>query len=227
VTALQARVAIAQGDLAAARRWAAAAGVVVADQLTYVREYEHLTLARLLLAEDGARSVAAAEGLVRRLLAAAEDGQRAGAVIEALTLLAAARLATGDRETALRLLRDALARAERSGHVQLFLDAGPEVVAALHALADGDDPPPHVHRVLERTGPAVALPSPGPALVVDLSDRERDVLRLLRSELSGPEIARTLHVSLNTFRTHTKSIYAKLGVNTRRAAVGRAGQLGL
>jgi LuxR family maltose regulon positive regulatory protein len=64
-------------------------------------------------------------------------------------------------------------------------------------------------------------------LVEELSSRERDVLRLLRSDLSGPEVARELLVSLNTLRTHTKSIYAKLGVTSRREAVRRADELGL
>jgi LuxR family maltose regulon positive regulatory protein len=53
------------------------------------------------------------------------------------------------------------------------------------------------------------------------------VLRLLRSELTGPEIAAELVVSLNTVRTHTKSIFMKLGVTSRRAAVRRADELGL
>ena len=60
-----------------------------------------------------------------------------------------------------------------------------------------------------------------------LSERERDVLRLLRTDLNGPEIASGLMVSLNTMRTHTNNIYIKLGVNTRRAAVRRAEDLGL
>ena len=64
-------------------------------------------------------------------------------------------------------------------------------------------------------------------LVEPLSERELDVLRLLATDLDGPDIARQLFVSLNTMRTHTKSIYAKLGVNSRRAAVRRAEELGL
>jgi LuxR family maltose regulon positive regulatory protein len=64
-------------------------------------------------------------------------------------------------------------------------------------------------------------------LVEPLSARELDVLRLLASDLGGPDIARQMLVSLNTVRTHTKNIYAKLGVNTRREAVTRAGELGL
>ena len=53
------------------------------------------------------------------------------------------------------------------------------------------------------------------------------MLRLLATDLDGPAIARELVVSLNTVRTHTKNIYAKLGVNSRRAAVTRAGALEL
>ena len=60
-----------------------------------------------------------------------------------------------------------------------------------------------------------------------LSERELEVLKLLRSELSGPEIAGQLIVSINTLRTHTKNIYNKLGVNNRRAAVRRAEELDL
>ncbi len=64
-------------------------------------------------------------------------------------------------------------------------------------------------------------------LIEPLSDRELDVLKRLGTEMSGPEIARTLMISLNTLRTHTKNIYSKLDVNSRRAAVGRAQELGL
>ena len=65
------------------------------------------------------------------------------------------------------------------------------------------------------------------ALVDPLSGRELEVLRLLGSDLDGPAIARHLVVSLNTVRTHTKHIYTKLDVNSRRTAISRAHQLGL
>lgn len=60
-----------------------------------------------------------------------------------------------------------------------------------------------------------------------LSERERDVVRLLATTLTGPEIAGKLYVSLNTLRTHTKHIFTKLDVNSRQAAVHRAKELGL
>jgi len=65
------------------------------------------------------------------------------------------------------------------------------------------------------------------ALIDPLSERELDVLRLLGTELDGPDIARELMVSLSTMRTHTKNIYTKLAVTNRRAAVRRAAELGL
>ena len=64
-------------------------------------------------------------------------------------------------------------------------------------------------------------------LVEPLSEREFEVLRLLGTELSGPEIANELVVSLHTIRTHTQNIYSKLGVNNRRAAIRRAEELDL
>ena len=77
------------------------------------------------------------------------------------------------------------------------------------------------------TGQDSPAAHPSQALIDPLSERELDVLRLLGSELDGPAIARELMVSLNTVRTHTKNIYAKLAVTNRRAAVRRAAELGL
>ena len=68
--------------------------------------------------------------------------------------------------------------------------------------------------------------SPQPALE-PISPRELQVLRLLASDLSGPEMARKLEIALSTVRTHTKSIFSKLEVRTRRAAVKRATELNL
>jgi LuxR family maltose regulon positive regulatory protein len=64
-------------------------------------------------------------------------------------------------------------------------------------------------------------------LIEPLSQRELAVLRLFKTELSGPEIAQELVIGLSTVRTHTKSIYSKLNVTNRRAAVKRAAELNL
>lgn len=65
------------------------------------------------------------------------------------------------------------------------------------------------------------------SLIEPLSGREVEVLQALKSDLSGPEIADSLFVSLNTLRTHTKNIYSKLDVNNRRAAIRKALELNL
>lgn len=65
------------------------------------------------------------------------------------------------------------------------------------------------------------------SLIEPLSERELEVLRLLKTELSGPDIADVLMIALSTLRTHTQNIYGKLGVSNRRAAVRKAEELNL
>jgi LuxR family maltose regulon positive regulatory protein len=85
----------------------------------------------------------------------------------------------------------------------------------------------HLRRLLVATTRTEHQSGRPAALVQPLSDRELDVLRLLGTDLDGPDIARALSVSLNTMRTHTRNIYAKLGVTSRRAAVRQAHELNL
>jgi LuxR family maltose regulon positive regulatory protein len=225
VTASKARIEVKLGDLDAGARWADAHGLSAHGELSYVREFEHLTLAGVLLARGSADAVEQATGLLRRLLTAADDGHRDGSAIEILVLLAVAQNAAGDNTGATASLSQALARAEPEGYVRSFLDADPAVTDLLRPLAGMSDG--HAARILA-SGQSAPLRRRSRANDPDeLSDRELDVLRLLRSDLSGPEVARELHVSLNTLRTHTKHIYTKLGATNRREAVTRAGELGL
>jgi LuxR family maltose regulon positive regulatory protein len=87
--------------------------------------------------------------------------------------------------------------------------------------------PTYARQLLTAFGEVAETPPAGRDLAEPLSERELAVLRLLATDLGGPDIARELLVSLNTMRTHTKNIYGKLGVNNRRAAVRRAGELQL
>ena len=227
VTATTARVRLAAGDVEGAERWAASTGLSADDDLVYVQEYEHLTLAWVLLASGRAGD---AVPLLERLLAAAEAGRRGGGAIEALLLLALAHSVGGDAARALAALDDGLSRAALEGYVRVFLDAGATMVALLEAtVRRGGAAADRAAVILAARAGAAPAPTAPPRqdLVDELSKRELDVLRLLRSELTGPEIAGELVVSLNTVRTHTKNIFAKLGVTNRRAAVRRADELGL
>ena len=89
----------------------------------------------------------------------------------------------------------------------------------LKAAAKRGIAPKYVPRLLAAFGKVEERAPFKQDMLDPLSERELDVLRLLGTDLSGPEIAHELMVSLNTMRTHTKNIYAKLGVTSRRAAV--------
>jgi LuxR family maltose regulon positive regulatory protein len=231
VHALQARIWISQGMLPEARVWARQNTLSPTDDLNYIREFEHLTLARLVLAE-GARErsdpkIGEATGLLERLRIAAENGGRMGSVIEILVVQALARQAGNDIEGALGSLERAVALAEPEGYVRVFLDEGPAMAGLLTGAIRQPSSSDYPRRLLAAAVAPVAHAPIDQALIEPLSERELDVLRLLEGELGGPDIARELTLSLATVRTHTSNIYAKFGVNNRRAAVRRAAELGL
>jgi LuxR family maltose regulon positive regulatory protein len=224
VAAMRARVWVRQGRSERALAWAADRGLSPDDEPEYLREYEHITLARALVA----RGDSAAEAFLGRLLSAAEAGGRFGSVLEILVLRAIALQHRGYLEAAVATVADALGMAEPEGYVRTFADEGPPLATLLRAAAKRGVTTAYVVRLLGSPSPgALERTARSDVLIDPLSERELDVLRLLATELNGPEIARHLVVSLNTVRTHTKSIYAKLGVGSRRAAVLRAEQLGL
>jgi LuxR family maltose regulon positive regulatory protein len=236
VPALKARVWIMQGRFGAALDWARERGLSVDDDLSYLREFEHITLARALVAqyqgERAERAVQQAARLLERLLQAAEAGGRTGRVIEILVLQALAHQALGNGPAALGFLGRAVTMAAPEGYVRVFADAGPSLASLLRAATKQGTRQDYARRLLaavsgpERSSAAGRSPA-DQALIEPLSERELDVLRLLGSELDGPAIARELMVSLNTLRTHTKRIYAKLAVTNRRAAVRRGAELNL
>jgi LuxR family maltose regulon positive regulatory protein len=236
IGAMKARVWIAQGRLREALDWAREQGLSADDEPGYLREFQHITLARILLAQSRSshpkRPLNEAIGLLERLRNAAEEGGRMGSAIEILVLQALAYQARGDLPAALPPLERALTLAEPEGYVRVFLNEGADMQQLLREASRRGIMPDYTGKLLgefkdeKETRQAVAPPAPQ-SLVEPLSQRELDVLRLFKTELSGPEIAHELVIGLSTVRTHTKSIYSKLGVNSRRAAVRRAEELGL
>jgi LuxR family transcriptional regulator, maltose regulon positive regulatory protein len=237
VSAQRARVLLAQGRVDEALDWARRQHLAPDDDLAYVREYEHVTLARILVHQGPGEPLETAVRLLDRLQAAAEGGGRTGTLVEILALQA---LAHGEHQVpeALSLLERALRLAEPEGYVRVFVGEGKRMAMLLDVLAHRDRSWAYPRRLLaafepeppDRTGRTDRTDLTYRAargLLDPLSERELDVLRLLATDLDGPEIARRLFISVNTLRTHTKNIYAKLGVQSRRAAVTRARELGL
>jgi LuxR family maltose regulon positive regulatory protein len=236
IPASRARVHIARGRLEDAAAWARAHHVTPDGPSDYSAEYDQLTLARLLIAQHRAaprpKTLEAARTLLDRIVAAAEAADRGGSLVEALLVRSLAHRHS-DRDAALADLGRALRAGVPVGYRRLFLDEGPPMGELLRAAAGRPD--------LLGSAEAAALlraaerqqddPSPTrpPALGSQepLSEREVEVLRLLATDLTGPDIAGRLFMSVNTFRTHTRHIFTKLDANTRRAAVSRADELGL
>jgi LuxR family maltose regulon positive regulatory protein len=256
-SAMKARIWVTQGRLVEALGWAGEQGLAPDNDLYYLREFEHITLARILIAQyqndrmEG--TIHAVMRLLDRLLQAAEEGGRMGSVIEILVLQALAHEVQGNLPPALMPLERALTLAEPEGYVRIFVDEGKPMAELLTRIEAKDGTflvkeyilkllsAFELHKEIDRSGSALrSTPmeknrssllakqavSPQP-LIEPLSERELEVLRLLRTDLSGPEIARECMLSLSTVRTYTQHIYAKLGVNNRRAAVRRAVELDL
>jgi LuxR family maltose regulon positive regulatory protein len=243
ISARKARILVAQDRLTKALEWVREQGLSPDNDLCYLREFEHITLARILIAQyqkdrvDG--PLHAAMRLLDRLLQAAEDGRRMGSVIEILVLQALAYQAEGDITPALMSLERALTLAEPEGYVRIFVEEGKPMADLLTRVGENwssflakqvVSPQTLIEPEVRPAKDMLDEPESRPtrlSLVETLSKRELEVLRLLRTDLNGPEIARELVVSLSTVRTHTQNIYTKLGVNNRRAAIRRAEELHL
>jgi LuxR family maltose regulon positive regulatory protein len=148
--------------------------------------------------------------------------------LKVMVLQAVALHSKGETGQAVQLLGDTLVLAEPGGCIRIFVDEGPIMAALLREAAKHDTAPDYVRQLRAAFGKGKSSTTPNTQLLIEpLSERELEVLRLLGTELSGPEIARELMVSVNTMYTHTKNIYSKLSVNDRRAATRRAEELGL
>jgi LuxR family maltose regulon positive regulatory protein len=243
VAALKARVCVRQGRLTEALDWARDRGLSVDDDLSYLREFEHVTLARILIAQyksDCAnRSILEAMGLLERLLQAAEEGGRTGSVIEILMLQALAHHAHGDIPSALDPLERALTLAEPEGYVRIFVDEGLPMARLLSEAAAHRIMPDYIGKLLAafedatkdegRTtelSPSSSVIRPS-SLVEPLSQRELEVLQLIAQGLSNREIGERLFLALNTVKGHNRKIFGKLQVQRRTEAVARARELGL
>jgi len=126
--ALRANIWIKQGKLNKALNWVQVKGLSAEDDLSYIREFEHFTLARVLIAQFKSKQdeshILKASGLLKRLLKAAEEGDRTGSVIEILTMQALAYEAQENIELGLESLKRALTLAEPEGYVRIFVDEG-------------------------------------------------------------------------------------------------------
>ncbi len=245
MAAAQAQLWLAQDNLAAARRWAARSGLHTDDELTYPREAEYLTLARLLIAlgqdDPAGQTLQDALRLLDRLLIAAEAGARMRSVIEILILRTLALRAQTDLAGALAALERALSLAESEGYIRSFVDEGAPMADLLREASARGITPAYVARLLAAFGkdeggrmkdeapsarphPSSFIPQP---LAESLSERELEILQLIADGFSNQAIADRLVIALSTVKRHINNIYGKLAVQSRTQALMRARELKL
>jgi LuxR family maltose regulon positive regulatory protein len=236
IAALKAQVYLKQGHLSKAQAWLRECSLAANDDLSYLHEFEYLTLARVRMAEG---SFAGMNELLERLRQAAEAQGRMGCVIEISIVQALAHQAQGDPTAALASLDRALTLAEPEGYVRIFVDEG-EAMRLLIADAririekqrnrEGQRLIGYADKLLAAFGkstdvqPSAFSPQP---LIEPLSPRELEVLSLIAEGFSNQEIADRLFLALSTVKGYTRTIFDKLQVQRRTEAVARARELDL
>jgi LuxR family maltose regulon positive regulatory protein len=236
VEALKARIYLKQGRLAKAQNWVREQGLSIDDEISYLREFELITLVRVLLAEYQSShvegTVQGALHLLDRLLVAAEAGKRIGSMIEISIVQALAHHARGNTAKAFQSLQRALDLAEPEGYLRIFIDEGKAMTELLTSLnrPQGDKGlREYLRKLLIASEKQVEnTPAAPPQPLIDpLSDRELEVLHLAAQGLSNDEISKRLFLSVSTVKGHNLRIFGKLQVKSRTEAVARARELGL
>jgi LuxR family maltose regulon positive regulatory protein len=243
--AVQTRLALVQGNLAVAAAWAKASERGLGDDLRYLREVEHLALARVRIAQGSAHPTGPylrdALDLLDQLLAAAEASERFSSMIEIRILQALALQAQDGTSQALMVLEPALQRAAPDGYVRIFVDEGVPMAALLREAHQRGIVPDYTATLLAafprtesqglRTEPAEAIRSvlsPQSAIQVEpLSVRELEILHLIADGHSNQAIADRLVVAVSTVKKHVNNIYGKLDVQSRTQVLLRARELNL
>ncbi len=229
ILTLQARLALADGDLVAVQRWITGLDQSDSMQFPFTFEQERLMLARWHLAQGRGE---AALRLLQDLERTAQETGRRRSAFEAQALLALAYAAHEQREPARQILLTLLKQTCTEGYLRLFLDEGEAMAVLLRAFMLHLREQPFftylqgIVRAFPRSQGTLA-PSPAALLPEPLSPQERRVLLLLAPGRSNTEIARELVVSVNTVRTHIQNIYRKLDTHNRAAAVETARHLHL
>jgi LuxR family maltose regulon positive regulatory protein len=221
--AIEAALHLKQGDVQTAEQWAEKANLPLTEPLDRTRRHEYTIYVRLLLDRQEATK---AKTLLAKLEHAAREDGRHRHLLTIHIQQALVEQMLGNKVHAQKYLEQALHLAAPGDYVRAFLDEAPALSQLLSRARHVA--PEFVDELLSGFAAQESRPHPHTSILIEpLSERELEVLRLLATNLSAPEIADELVVAVSTIRSHTKHIYQKLDAHSRYEAVERARTLDL
>jgi LuxR family transcriptional regulator, maltose regulon positive regulatory protein len=221
----QARFWLATGQFALARLWAESCDLDPFLPPNYERHYEHLTLLRLLIADEQSEAVLK---VLDVMIESAEAQGRSGDLVEILVLQALALKQIEEHPRAVDALSRAMTIAEPSGYVCVFTGETPAITPLLRHAATRGAHRDYAQRLLSVIETTAAQPAQSQtALIETLSERELEVLRLVSAGLPNRDIGQHLFISEKTVKKHLSHILAKLDATNRTQAVDQARRIGL
>jgi len=236
IRAFEAEYALHRGHIGKASHWAERFRVEPFT-LPYLFYWPHLTLVRILMAQDTSDSRQQAADLLNQLNHFLISIHNKQFQIHVLALQAVLHYTLGEQSAALDRLTTALNLAEPSGIIRLFVDLEPQMFRLLKLLVRQNVASDYIGKILAtfRYDERAVIPKAADrpitsgyqSMVEPLTHRELDVLELLAQRLSNKEIAAKLFISAETVKWHLQNIYQKLWVNKRREAVEKANNLGI
>jgi LuxR family maltose regulon positive regulatory protein len=224
----QVRTWVNLGDYVSLERWIQTGDLRIGDMPNFKRDIDHIILARAMveLASNQPSSSYLEDvlSLIYNLEILAENANWNGKLIEILALKSKALLIANREDQALLAIEKALSLAAPEGYLRTFVDEGKSMEFLLQRVARDKRQNDYLQRLLAGFKPdqPIDLDISSQTLVESLSRRELDVLSMLATDMTGPEIAKEMNIALSTLRFHTRNIYGKLAVNNRRSAVRKA-----
>jgi LuxR family maltose regulon positive regulatory protein len=235
VQALQAEIALRQGNLSAASQWADKLDPMPPFSPIWEFLAPHLTLIKVWLAQNTPASYEKAGQLLASLSEYLTETHNTRFLIDTLALQALLADVNGDQAAAVNWLEKSLRLAQPGGFIRVFVDLGPQMAALLSRMKIDPRLSAYLAQIVSAF-PAqqqpigaqiVNRPSANRNLAEPLTNRELQVLKLLREHLTNKEIAAHLVISPGTVKSHTIRIYQKLEVKGRQQAVEKALTLGI